>query len=105
MPELDVWNVVGNRVLTLGRLQDLRRRDEQEVRFRVDEARDQPRTRDSVNTRTLTSHPLHESSPWFTSIVTSLGATISRQARVRGDSVIEFDLRPPATRASLLVHD
>ena len=50
-------DVEGRGVETLGDRRDLRRRDEQEHRIRIDEAADQPRAGDAVDLRPRARHP------------------------------------------------
>ena len=61
--ELHVRNVIGNRAFASRRVHDLARRDEQELRLRIDEAADEPRTGDTVDPGTFTRDPLHDVSP------------------------------------------
>jgi hypothetical protein len=59
MSELDVGNVVRDRVLALRDVSNLVGRDEQEFGLWIDKARDQPRTGDAIDARTFAGHPLH----------------------------------------------
>src|SRR5207248_5042846 len=59
MTELDLWNVIRDRVLSIRDFPNSVRRDEQEFGLRIDKARDQPGTGDAIDARTLTGDPLH----------------------------------------------
>jgi hypothetical protein len=59
--ELDVRHVVRDRALALGDGHHLTRRHEEERRLTVDEAADEPRTRDTVDACFFASHPFHGS--------------------------------------------
>ena len=56
--ELDALDVVGRRVFLLGDVDHLVGRHVEERRQRIDEAADQPRTRDAVDLGMLARHPL-----------------------------------------------
>src|SRR5262245_43768173 len=59
MTEVDVGDVVRDRAAPLRLRGDLLRRHEDELRPGVDEARDQPRARDAIDTGTFTGDPFH----------------------------------------------
>ena len=55
--ELDAVDVVGRAAGLLGGSDHLARRHVDELRLRIDESRDQPRTRDAIDLRPLARHP------------------------------------------------
>src|SRR5687768_9959040 len=96
VPELDIRNVVGNRILALRGRQYLFGRHEQELRLRIDESSDQPRAGYAIDPSTLASDPFHGDAPY----------PIERpgDAKPSGISVTERDLRPTPGCARLLVN-
>ena len=57
--QLHAFGVVGNTALPLGHVEDLLRRDVDELGILVDEFPDEPRTRDPVDVGVLARDPFH----------------------------------------------
>src|SRR2546426_1366580 len=60
MAELDVWHVIGNRLLALGGRHDVGSLHEQELGLRVDKSLDQPGTGDPIDVRIRASDVFHD---------------------------------------------